>query len=58
MVSVAQREQLASALKEQSHLSRSPGREAGESQNELKLHLDEREGDQSGRMERKEWTPL
>ena len=45
--------------KEQSHLSASPDRdrEVGESQNERESHRGESEGDQSGSMERKGWTP-
>ena len=39
--------------KKQSHLSRSPDREEGESQDERELHLDQRERDQRGSMERK-----
>ena len=45
--------------KEQSHLSRSQGREVevGEGQGERELHLGEREGDQSGGKKMKRWTP-
>ena len=43
--------------KEQSHLSRVPDHEGGESQGGRELHLDEREGDQSESMEWKGWTP-
>ena len=43
--------------KEQNRLSRLPDREGGESQGEREPHLDEIEGDQSGNMERKWWTP-
>ena len=34
-----------------------PDHEVGESQGERETYLDEIEGDQSGRMGRKEWTP-
>ena len=40
--------------KEQSHLSRSPVREIGESQDERDLHLGKKEGNQSESMRRKE----
>ena len=39
--------------KEQSHLSRAPDREMGESQSKREPHLGEREGDQSKSMEEK-----
>ena len=42
--------------KEQSRLSRVPDRKMVESQGEREPHLGERNGDQSGSMERKEWT--
>ena len=42
--------------KEQSRQSKVPDRE-GESQGRREPHLGEREGDQSGSMERKGWTP-
>ena len=64
VASVPQREKLASKEsrlcqeeKEQSRLSRVPGHERGESQGGREPHLGEREEDQSGSMERKEWTP-
>ena len=41
--------------KEQSCLSKAPDREAGESQGEGEPHLGQRQRDQSGSMERKEW---
>ena len=37
--------------------NRAPDRKGGESQGERKPHLCEREGDQSGSMKRKGWTP-
>ena len=43
--------------KEQSHLSRVPDHEAGESQGDREPHLGESEGDQSESMDRKGWTP-
>ena len=43
--------------KEQSRLSRVPDHDGGESQDGRKLHLGEREGDQSESMEWKGWTP-
>ena len=43
--------------KEQSRLSRVPDHEEGESQGGREPHLGEREGDQSGSMKRKGWTP-
>ena len=64
VASVPQREQLASMPsrpyqkeKEQSRRSRSPDHEVRESQGEREPYLGEIEGDQSGRMERKGWTP-
>ena len=44
--------------KEESRLFRVPDHGGGESQGRQGSHLDEREGDQSGSMERKGWTPL
>ena len=64
VASVPQREQLASTPKpplpkgkEHSRPSRVPDREEGDSQGEREPHLGERDGDQSGSMERKGWTP-
>ena len=64
VVSVPQGEQLASTpelplpkKKEQSHQSRAPDLEGGESQDKRELHLGERDGDQSESMKRKRWTP-
>ena len=61
---VPQKEQLASTLsrlcqkeKEQSHLSRSPDHEGRERQGDREPYFGEREGDQSGRIGKKEWTP-
>ena len=42
---------------EQNRLSRVPDGKIGESQGERAPHLDEREGDQSGGMEKKGWAP-
>ena len=64
VASVPQREKLASKEsrlcqeeKEQSRQSKVPGHEGRESQGGREPHLGEREEDQSGSMERKEWTP-
>ena len=43
---------------EQSHLSRVPDHEEGESQDRREPHLGEKEGDQSESMEWEGWTPL
>ena len=43
--------------REQSRQSRALDRERGESQGERGPHLGVREGDQSGSMKNKEWTP-
>ena len=43
--------------KEQGRQSRVPDRKVGVSQGEREPHLGEREGDQSGIIERKGWTP-
>ena len=64
VASVPQREQLGGTQsrlcrkeKEQSHQSRAPDCEGGESQGGREPHFGEKEGDQSESMERKEWTP-
>ena len=43
--------------KKQSRLSKAPDHEGGESQGGREPHFGEKEGDQSGSMERKGWTP-
>ena len=60
---VPQREQLTSMPsrlcqkeKKQSHLSKTPNRDAERSQGEREPDLGEREGDQSGSMKGKGWT--
>ena len=64
VASVPQREHLASMAepfcqkeREQIRLPRVPDHEGEESQSGREPHLGESEGDQSKRMERKEWTP-
>ena len=50
-------EPLLPKVKEQSYLSKVPDREERESQGERVPLFGEKEGDQSGSIERKEWTP-
>ena len=57
VASVPQREsRLCQKKKEQSGQCRALDREVGENQGEREPHLDEREGDENGSMERKGWT--
>ena len=51
------RSHLCHEKKEQSSQSRVPDHERGESQGGREPHLGNREGDQSGSMKRKRWTP-